>query len=170
MFAKLERQKAETLGLIEDWSASRLAYRPAADAWSAIEVLDHVVKVESGIIAAARRGLQKPHRIGLRDRVGFLFIERVFRSRRRVKVPSSAPQVLPDSNATPAAVRERWAESRDDLALLLAQVTPDQLRAGVFRHPVSGWMSLPQILRFFSVHIRHHGFQLARLGAASEGL
>ena len=80
MLAIIERQKAETLDLIESWPPARLAYRPAAGAWSANEVLDHLVKVEGEILAAARERLQNPHRLGVRDRLGFLFIDRVFRS------------------------------------------------------------------------------------------
>ncbi len=170
MFRKIEIQKARVLGLIENWSPARVAYRPAVDAWSATEVLDHIVKVETGILAAARRGLQEPHRIGLRDRLGFLFIEFLFRSKSKVKVPSSARAVLPEPNANLEVVLQRWDATREDLAQLLTRVTPDQLRAGVFRHPVSGWMSLPQVLRFFSVHIHHHTFQLIRLSAGSNGL
>ena len=169
-FDHLEKQKSQTLALLADWSPARLAYRPTADAWSAIQVIDHIVRAESAMVAAARRGLQKPHRIGVRDRLGYLFVYSLFRSARRVKVPGSVAQVLPDANVDFASVRLRWNDAREDLARLLSQVTPDQLRAGVFRHPVIGWMSVPRILGFFAVHIHHHAFQLARIRAASEGI
>ena len=162
-FGMLEQQKAELLESLRRWPAARTAYRPAADAWSAAEVLDHIVKVETEILAAVRRGLLQPHRIGVRDRVGFWMLDRIFRSDRRVKVPASARKVLPDPNASLAAVAERWDATRRDLARLLEQVPPGEQRAGVFRHPVSGWMTLPQVLRFFWVHVEHHGFQLRRL-------
>ena len=167
---QLEEQKAEILSLLDGWSPARLAYRPAPDAWSAVEVLDHLVRAEIGITAAARRGLQQPHAIGLRDRLGFFFLDRIFRSQRRVKVPSSASAVLPDPTVTLPSVIQRWDDTRHELAELLARVTPDQMQAGVFRHPVSGWMNLPNVLSFFSVHLTHHRFQLQRLSTESEGL
>jgi len=167
--AAIERQKAELLASIEHWPVNRLVFRPSHEAWCAIEVLDHLVKVESEVIKAARRGLLNPHSIGVRDRLGFLFLDRVFRSRTRVKVPRSATRVLPDLTCTLDTLRERWLGTRTDLARLLAQVEPAELELGVFRHPVSGWMSVPQILRFFSAHIQHHGYQLARIRATSEG-
>lgn len=168
-FATIERQKAELLASIEQWSEHRLAFRPAHDAWCAIEVLDHLVKVESEVITATRRGLLSPHPIGLRDRLGFFFLDRVFRSKTKVKVPRSATKVLPDLTCTLDMLRERWLSTRTDLARLLAQLEPAELELGVFRHPVSGWMSVPHILRFFSAHIQHHGYQLARIRVASEG-
>ena len=168
-FATLEQQKVETLARVEGWSASRLAYRPATGAWSATEVLDHLVRVERGILTAAQHGLRTPHPLGPRDRLGFWFVDRLFRSDRRVRVPASASAVLPDASADVDEVRHRWDATRQDLDRFLAPLSCADLTGGVFRHPVSGWMSVPQILRFFSVHLGHHGVQLARLGAASAG-
>lgn len=154
--------------MVRGWSTAKLAFRPAPDAWSAIEVLDHIVKVEDRITAAARIGLRAPHRIGLRDRLGFLFIDRLFRSRHRVKVPRSAADVLPDRMAKLDSICRHWVLTRSELDDLLSSLSPIQFRVGVFRHPVSGWMTVPQILRFFSVHMQHHRFQLTRLSQASE--
>ncbi len=168
--SELEQQKTQMLDTLRDWSPARLAYRPAANAWSAVEMLDHIVKVENAITDAARRGLQNPHRIGPRDRLGFLFLDRVFRSNRRVKVPASASLVLPDKDLDLQSVTHRWDASRKELAEFVSGVLPEQMQAGVFRHPVSGWMTVPQILQFFSVHIQHHRFQVDRLRVATEGL
>ncbi len=166
--SELEKQKAETLDLLQGWAPARLKYRPMAGAWTAAEVIDHIAKVERGIIGAAQQGLLKPHGVGVRDRLGFLFLERVFRTPRRVKVPESAPQVLPEPDVSLSTAGPRWDESRQELAKLLAQTTQKQMRDGVFQHPVSGWMSVPQILRFFSAHVEHHRFQLARLAEESQ--
>ncbi|MEP7066202.1 MAG: DinB family protein [Gemmatimonadota bacterium] len=167
-FASIEGQKTEILGLIERWPASRLAYRQSEDAWCALHVIDHLVKVESGVIAEARRGLLSPQRITVRDRLGFFFLDRAFRSRMKVKVPPSATRVLPDLTCSLEVLRERWRDSRTELAQLLARGKPAELELGVFRHPVSGLMNIPQILRFFSAHIHHHGYQIARIAEASE--
>ncbi len=158
------------LAVIGTWPADRRTFRPAQDAWCVVEVLDHIVKSEVGIAAVARRGLEAPHRIGWRDRLGFLFLDRVFRSPRQVKVPRSAPQVLPDAQVNLEEVRRRWDAARLDLTELLRQVTPDQLRGGVFRHPVSGWMTLPQVLQFFSTHMIHHEFQIERIERAAANI
>ena len=167
-FAKLEQQKAETLELIDAWPPARLAYRPAPADWSATEVLDHIVRVESEITHAMRHGIQNPHRLGVRDQLRSWMIYWLFRTNRRVRVPRSASQVLPRPDASVLDIRQRWDATRDALRGLLTDITPDQRRGGVFRHPVSGWMSVSQVLRFFSVHIHHHRFQLARLHAAYE--
>jgi uncharacterized damage-inducible protein DinB len=164
----LEQQKADVLADVSAWSVARLGYRPAPAAWSAVEVLDHIVRVEREILDVAQRGVVNPHRRGLRDRVGVAFIDWLFRSDRRVRVPTSVPEVLPTPDADLGTVRREWDAVRHDLASFLAPLTDHQLSDGVFRHPVAGWMNVPQMLRFFWVHTHHHGFQLARLRAASE--
>lgn len=169
-FTQLEKQKTEMLATVEGWSATRLAFRPTPGAWSATEMLDHMVKVENGILAGVRQRLKTPHRIGIRDRAGVLLLNRVFRSDRRVKVPASAKEVMPGDTPDLNSVLQRWSDGRIELADFLAHTPSEQFRGGVFRHPVAGWMSLQQVLDFFSVHIIHHSFQLARLRDASKGL
>ncbi len=129
------------------------------------------MRVERGILAQAERGLAAPHPRGLRDRLGCALLDRVCRSDRRVRMPASvAARVAPAPAADLAAVVAEWDAARRDLAGFVARVPalrPDQQRGGVFRHPVAGWMGVPEVLRFFWAHAYHHAFQLARLRAAA---
>lgn len=166
--AELEQQRADLLRGVDAWPAAHVAFRPAPGAWSAAEVLDHLVRTERAILDATARGLAAPRRQGLRDRAGVWFLDRLFRTERRVRVPPSAAAVVgPDAGADLAAVRGAWDAVRGDLAAFLAPLGPAQLTDAVFRHPVAGWMRVPDVLRFFWVHAHHHGFQLERLWAAA---
>ena len=166
-FAGLERQKADILAKVRDWPADRLAYRSAAREWSAAEIIDHLVKVEHAILGAVRRGVQEPHPVGVADRLHSLLIYLLLRTPSRVRVPRSAPEVLPAQDVDLDDAITQWKATRIDLRALLSEVDAGAMRAGVFRHPVSGWMTLPQVLRFFSVHMHHHVFQLDRVAARS---
>ncbi len=167
---QLEQQKEDLLAPFQSWSSARLAHRPTPGAWSTAEVFNHLMKTEAAILRAAQQGVLRPQRIGLRDRLGYIFIEKLLRSDRKVKVPDSAPQVLPDRDPELQAVSVEWQTVREDLRRFYEQLSPEQLREGIFRHPVSGWMNMPRILGFFWVHMVHHSFQLARLSTASEDL
>lgn len=168
--AQLEAQKRRLLSQVEGWSAARLRCRPSPGAWSAVEVFDHLVKTEEAILAAAKQGLTAPHRIGIRDRLGTLFLQKVFQTDRKVKAPASAPQVLPDQSANLESVLERWQSTRTDFADFQDRLSSDQAHLGIFRHPVCGWMGVPQIRAFFFVHMVHHGFQISRLSSSSQVL
>ena len=166
--AQLDAQKGSMLTYVGEWPAEWLGVRPAADSWSALEVLDHVVRVEAGITRAAMAGMKEPHPLGVRDRLGFLMVERIFLSRYRVKVPGVVAQVLPGRNLELGEIGVRWESARREFLRLTEECAATGVRGGLFRHPVSGWMSFEQVLRFFSVHLVHHQYQLQRIRKSAE--
>ena len=165
---RLEAQKDAILAEVGGWPAELQRWRPADGGWSALQVLDHLVRTEAGISAVARVRLAMPQRITVRDRVGFVFVEHVFRSRRRVRVPGSVANVIaPGEGLELAEIATRWKETRENLVDLVCEA--EGCRGGLFRHPVGGWMNFDQVLRFFSVHILHHEYQLERIRAGASG-
>ena len=63
-------------------------------------------------------------------------------------------------------ISSRWIAVRQDISGLLQSLESQQLRCGLFRHPVSGWMTISQTLAFTSAHLRHHVYQVERLKKA----
>ena len=167
---QLEAQKRLLLSQVDGWSAARLTYRPSPGAWSAVQVFDHLVRTEEEILLLAKQGLGSPHRIGVRDRIGFVFLRKIFGTNRRVRTPASATRVLPDQDPALDDVLHRWERTRSDFASFQLHLPAKQAASGLFRHPVAGWMGVPQILEFFSVHMTHHGFQLRRLSSEAAAL
>jgi hypothetical protein len=169
-FSHLERQKQALLEDLATWPAARLSFRPAPSAWSALEVLDHLCRVERGWTLAVRRNLADGPQVTVRDRVGALVVNAVMRSPRRVKVPAAATAVLPAGAHDLPALASRWADGRLQMHALLDGLVPGQCRKGVFKHPVAGWMPIPTALTFLSAHLRHHGYQLDRLRGSSSSI
>lgn len=164
---KLDEQKTDLLSQIERWAPEMLSHKPTPADWSVLEMLDHIIKTEIEILSAARTGLANPHRIGISDRLRTRFLEKIFASDRKVKVPPSARQVLPGSDLQLEDLRKRWNESREELNEFVSRGDSRLLRQGIFRHPVGGWMGVTQILRFFSVHLIHHRYQLNRIARSA---
>ena len=169
-FEKLERQKAAVLAEIAAWSAARLRFQPEAPSWSALDVLDHLLKVEHAVISAVQASLPDGQPVRLKNRLRAWVVIGVMRSPLRVKVPSSATRVWPGKSLDPSLIAPRWNAKREQMASLLETLSPAQLRRGLFRHPVSGWMTMPQAMAFLCAHLGHHGRQLARLKHASRGM
>ena len=170
VFAKLETQRIETLGELCDWSPRRASFRPAPGSWSATEVLDHIVKAETGTIDNVRVGLRNPHILGTEDRPRIAALDRALRSDQSFRVPPGADTILPDAHITLPEVAHRWVQARVELGRLLQELAPHDTRCGVFCHPFAGWMTFAEVLNHFSAHLYHHGFQLARLRASSADL
>lgn len=165
---QLEGQKREVLSDAAQLSAIDLRFRPEPGVWSALDVLDHLVKVEQSSLRTVRRHLPQGASISFRDRMGAWFINSIMLSPMRVKVPASASMVLPAAATDLAAIAASWSEVRMQLSDLLGSLQPEQFRIGVFRHPLSGWMTITDTLRFLSTHLQHHKYQLNRLKFAAR--
>jgi DinB superfamily len=173
-FDILERQKRTVLSTAERFSAAHLRFQPAPDEWSVLDVLDHLIKVESASLEAVRKELPAGTPITLKDRAGALLITSLMLTPARVKVPAGAAMVLPEANLPEAVLPQadlsrtaaRWNDVRQQMTDLLSSLRPEQLEVGLFRHPVSGWMNMANALRFLSAHLRHHEYQLNRLKSA----
>ena len=164
----LEEQKTDLLSQVERWPPEKLNHKAGAAEWSVLEMIDHIVKTEAAILSAARAGLARPQRIGIGDRLRTAFLQKIFASDRKVKVPVSARHVLPGPSLQLAEIRARWNEGRDDLHRFVRRSDPDLLRKGIFKHPVGGWMGMQQILLFFSSHLIHHRYQLNRIARSAR--
>jgi len=169
-FERLEQEKAGLLSGISSWPEKLLRFRPGPAAWSTLDVLDHLVKVEKGFLSQVRSSLPEQHAVSIPGRLRAMMVNAVMRSSLRVKVPAGAEVVLPDNSADFHTIVAGWDETRRDLGDLVRTLKPDDLRRGAFRHPVSGWMAPPQGMAFLSAHLRHHRYQLDRLKRATSRL
>lgn len=66
---KLERQKHEVLSEASKLSSTDLRFRPDPRAWTALDVLDHLVKVEEASLQSVRKHLPKGASISFKDRL-----------------------------------------------------------------------------------------------------
>ncbi|WP_158794488.1 DinB family protein [Granulicella sp. L60] len=170
IFRELETQRAELLAELAGWSPSRLSFCPADGAWSAVEVLDHIVRAEAGTIGDIRAGLQNPHALGSEERPRIAALDRALRSDQSFQVPPGAQAIYPNAQTTFSEVAGRWEQARTQLGSVVEALAPQDACCGVFCHPFAGWMTVADVLEHFSAHLYHHGFQLARLRVSSAGL
>lgn len=168
--ATLEKQKHDLLHDLSTWSAVRLAYRASDDQWSALQMLDHIMRTEREILRVVYQNEGKIRRVGITDRLRTRFLKSIFETDRRVKVPSSASLVLPAGDSSLSALSEEWDDIRATLAGNIDRLLATHSRKAIFRHPVGGWMDMPSVLDFLSVHLHHHAFQLERIRISSEHL
>ncbi len=163
-FDQLQRQKAGLVQSLQSMSPGRLAHRPSAASWSALEIADHLARTEHAILGAVKAQMPWTTPVPRRDQFRAFLIASLFRTPARVKVPRAAAHVLPGELPRLPEVLALWDETRVQMAATLDPITPDVLARGAFRHPVSGWMTVTNTLRFLSVHMVHHQYQLNRQG------
>ena len=152
---------------VAGWPQAARDFRATPESWSALDLIDHLEKVESEMLAKVRAKMGSEARLGVLDRVRTAFLMRVFRSSRRVKIPASVQSVRPSGDRTLEAIAKAWREAGEQLAALVATDAAQASRGGVLRHPVGGWMSLESTVAFLEVHIPHHQHQLERIRQAA---
>jgi hypothetical protein len=156
----------DRLGAIDPALRTR---RPGPDLWSVLEILEHVVIVETGIASALMRD-PSPHRprdfSGRWWRYPALRIVLALGVRIRLPVESIAPTGKPGWEE----LQVRWTEGRERLRPWLNGIDPAILGTPRFKHPIGGWLNVPQGLTFAADHLAHHLPQVERvvdaLGAA----
>ena len=162
-FELRQRHRRELLERLGGWSQEELATQPADGGWTALEVMDHLIRSEESIMRAMVAGAAAPCRIPAADRVKGALLTRMFLTPARVQVPARVSHILPRDVGSMEELAARWdaVEREMEGRLELWESVPGKL--GIFRHPVAGWMSASGALSFLNAHIVHHGFQVDRI-------
>jgi hypothetical protein len=166
-FQTLERQKQATLAQLHRHSSEQLQLRPTPSAWSMIQIAEHLQRTEQAILSAA---FSQPHAPlqTLPQRISAGLMIALSLSPARIRVPKAVSVIAPAESLTLPELEARWAATRSRLEAEIRTFPADKARCNVFRHPVSGWMTLLQTLHFLSAHLTHHGYQLRRVRRALQ--
>jgi hypothetical protein len=154
----LEGQREAVLASVARHDDAQLRFRPAPDAWSSRDVVEHLVIVEE--LVSSRAG-KATGATGWRGRRALLLMRLASALRARVRAP--LPALLPTGDDPLPRLAERWSEARARLHAHLVTLDADGLERPLLRHPVAGPLSAPQGVDFLSLHIVHHRRQLDRI-------
>jgi len=145
-----------------DHSAERLGFRPEGKGWCALDVVQHLVLVEEGVVGYARKKLQAPAQpVSFVDRAKLALLVGLLKAPTRVRAP--VPQVVPVETLPLAELRPRWERVRKELREVLAELQGERLRTMLFRHPVGGPLDAVGTLTFLDEHAKHHDAQIRRI-------
>jgi hypothetical protein len=163
---EMDARKDVLLGGLSATSAERLVFRPGGTGWCALDVVQHVVLVEEGVVAYVRRKLEAPPRaVGPFHGVKRLLLVLVLKSPLRFRAP--VPQVVPAETLPIAEIAPRWERVRGNLRETLAGLGEERLRAMLFRHPAAGPLDAAGTLDFLDEHAKHHDAQIRRIWRSS---
>jgi hypothetical protein len=159
-FSKLEQSRTVFLEQLQNFSAAQLKFKPSPDAWCALEVGEHLVKVEVGLSKPLFTAA-KLEPVTLRSQIiGWLLIA-ALQTSFRVKTPSRAAN--PSEIPTLENLQKRWAAHHQSLQAHLETMSDAALSRAATNHPMVKPFTLAQTLAFFTVHTQHHLRQLERI-------
>ncbi len=159
----LEASRRRALLAVEGVPHAALNRPPGPDRWSALQVLEHVVTVESLTLGYVRKKMQAGAALptaGLGSRLRLLAVQATLASPLRVGAPEVAGKVPAESDLE--KLRKRWDEVRAGMEQLARSFPPELLDRLVFRHPLAGRMTLDHALGTLEAHLDHHIPQVER--------
>jgi hypothetical protein len=164
-FTTLEQRKQLFMNVLETSTEQQYTFKPTAEAWNMLEVAQHLIKAERGLLALALKSVDvgEPN---MRSRLGYWFVVAAFKTPLKVKVPERVKKAAEPKTGEVLELREiqdTWGTTRGQLRSYLENQPASALPKPVTRHPFVNPMTLGQMLSFFDVHIAHHRHQLNRL-------
>lgn len=162
--AGLEKLRIQLEQLLKSYSAEQLNETPPPGGWSPAEVLKHILDVESATLSYCEHRLHKYgdglKPVGFREKRNAFLLMLALRSSLRFRVPSALPAVKGPYDTD--ALLSQWEEVRERYQAFVQSYPPALEKAGLFRHPRSGMLSLAQTLAFLRAHLNRHSKQLKR--------
>ncbi len=136
-------------------------FRPEKGSWSALEVVEHLVRVEEGILSRVKPREPRTWREAVRSKVALELVSLHFLLGRRAKAPVQA--ILPIGGVTLADLGTRWNAARQAMLSAIDGFAPADFARPMMRHPILGLLTPTETLTFILRHIAHHRRQLTRI-------
>jgi hypothetical protein len=166
----LHRERAAFLEALDRVAPEQRAARPRPEAWSPLDVGEHVYRVEH----AALRGLEKQlaagearKDVGPYTRAGVILLLAAMRSPKKLKVPEAARGITPEG-MDHEALRAAWTGLAARWDAAVASFPPALAGTPLLRHPIAGALTLDDAFRFLVAHTSRHRRQLGRLARAAS--
>ena len=144
---------------LKDRVLARFAEMPEAfrekvtskDAWSAAEVVEHLILVEEHVAGPWRNTLGSSESApGLKAGVSAAMVSTMF-TRTNIRVPT-VPELVPNGNLALPELTRRWDMARKECIAAL----PKDPKVAWIMHPVFGPLSSDQMGRILVAHLKHH--------------
>lgn len=161
----IDARRRALLDLAASLDARDLTRRPGGDAWSVLEVVEHLVLAERAVLGDLEDpGVRREAPRSLRGRVLHRVVLSILRFGIPVRVP--APSMVPVGGRSLEELRAEWDQSFARMRRYVSELDPAAAGRAVFHHPVSGPLTTAQALELMDAHLLTHERQVRRILAA----
>jgi hypothetical protein len=158
----LTRKREDLLGILENRSTEDLTYKAAADKWSVVEVVEHLVIVDQDLLN--QLSAEKPNPLfddRSRSPKNFKTVIKVMERDIPVDVPDERAE--PHGRFSLAELLSRWPDIQQKLHGRLAEISSENKDRLVWRHPFAGPLNIAETLHFIEVHFDNHMRHIDRI-------
>ena len=161
----LNQKMVALLHELKDYSDAKLNEQPKENAWSVLQIMQHVMKAEAGAIAYVQKKLSFDptlEKAGVKSSVNSLLLNLALSSPIKVKAPEQISGENLLAGLTFWDVAKQWKDQRKELEKYLENLPPDLYTKDVYKHPLTGKMTLASMLSFFNTHVDRHTSQIRK--------
>jgi hypothetical protein len=170
IFDSIDATRGKLTATVADLPDSELNFRPAENAWTVAELVEHVAKTEASIIPLVFRLLKNAEAEGAKsDGTINPPISLVEQNEIARTTKFQAPEMIrPEGTASVSESLAKLAESRETLGSLRARLEAVDLSNTAFPHPAFGKLNLYQWLAFIGLHEGRHFEQIEKILAQAR--
>ena len=163
---RLRRGREQVLERVGGREPAVRQWSPGPARWSLADVVEHLVLVEGHLhTALAREPTPARPRVVPRGRILRWFGLR-FAMKAGLRIRAPVESILPTRELPWHALLARWEEQRRTWEEWLRASDPAIHGTPRFKHPIVGWLNVPQSLTFAADHLGHHLEQVGRIEVA----
>ncbi|MEM6320389.1 MAG: DinB family protein, partial [Bacteroidota bacterium] len=162
---KIDEKLAALLRDLKNYSDAKLNEQPSESSWSVLQIMQHLMGAEKGALAYVQKKLsfnpelEKANVLsGLRSTFLNLSLAAPF----KIQAPAAVSGDFLRTDLTFWEVAKQWKSQRKALALYLEELPEEFFEKELYKHPLTGKMSLAGMLSFFSTHMDRHTRQIRR--------
>ncbi len=160
---QLDDDLSKLLEELKNYSESDLNRPPKPGAWSALQVMHHLMLAESVSQQYVEKKLSFDpplKRKGLLNIFRFRLLSIFMRSPFKKKAPVAIGDNVIPAQSSFWETAKKWKAQRESLALYLENLPAEYVSKEIYKHPAAGRLTLPQMLLFFHDHFRRHRKQI----------
>lgn len=159
--AEMDRRRRALLQAVLAMEPALREARPGEGRWSILEIVEHLVRVEDGLLERLRSPEQASRRRSLKHRLLYRVVMGVLRSPVRVKAP--VVSMLPTGSRDFQTLQADWDANHVELRERVAEM--DDPSRIVTSHPIAGPMTMDEAVAMLEVHLRRHLRQVRKVEA-----
>jgi len=161
----LDQKLISLLKDLQHYSDAKLNEQPKEGAWSVLQIMQHLMKAEEGGILYIKKKLSfKPEleKAGVMSNMRSIALNISMSAPIKIKAPEgvSGEQLL--TNLTFWDVAKQWKQQRKEMERYLESLPVELYDLDVYKHPLTGKMTLSSMLSFFNKHVDRHTSQIRR--------
>lgn len=159
-FKKNVQLKTDCLKILAALSTQELQLQKGKK-WSAIQIADHIRRVEESTIDSIIKYQSKAKRLPFSAFIKSKILIYFLNSSRNFKIPRRE-DIYPSNELSLKELEEQWDHCHKKWTDYLTQ-HPKRIMKTAFKHPHLGYLNLAQTLAFIFAHSKRHIKQIERL-------